>query len=275
MLSTKQFQKARHFILRQGDLLTRKRYLYHFEEGCRQAVLDALACYQNSDGGFGNGLELDLLCPESSGICTEVAFGHFVELGVSEGPVFERALGWVCRSKTSNGDLPHPAEAIKKYPHGEWWEKEDAGRILSIAGFLGRLGTSCSEVSARAAAVFEASYLPFPGQLDVYAYPLNLYLEYAEGTEVYGAYRDRLRAALPAMLVKAAWHHPLFFCHDRWASPGIADSVWAEQAKRALTTLQDDGGVLIEQYLGLPWWRPVWTLDMLVIMRARGLIGGV
>jgi len=69
MITPEQFEKARQFIYRQGDLLTRRRFAFHFEQGSNQPVLQALACYQNDDGGFGNGLELDITCPESSGIC--------------------------------------------------------------------------------------------------------------------------------------------------------------------------------------------------------------
>ena len=50
MITAEQFEKARQFIYRQGDLLTRKRFAYHFEQGSKQAALDALACYQNQDG---------------------------------------------------------------------------------------------------------------------------------------------------------------------------------------------------------------------------------
>ena len=106
MLTTEQLEKARQFIYRNGDLLTRKRFAYHFEGGAKQAVLDALACYQNDDDGFGNGLEKDVMCPESSGIALEIALGHLLELKVADGPILERALTWAHMNQTDNGDLP-------------------------------------------------------------------------------------------------------------------------------------------------------------------------
>ncbi|MCZ6677923.1 MAG: hypothetical protein O7E52_11805 [Candidatus Poribacteria bacterium] len=48
-----QFDKAKHFIYRYGRLLDRKRFAYHFESGSLDAVIEALACYQNPDGGSG------------------------------------------------------------------------------------------------------------------------------------------------------------------------------------------------------------------------------
>lgn len=274
MLTAEQFEKIRAFIYRQGDLLTRRRFAYHFEGGARQAALDALACYQNEDGGFGNGLELDILCPESSGICTEAAFATMVELGVTEGPVFDRALSWVVSHSTADGDLPHPVEAVKRYPHGEWWAKPDHGRILSIAGLLGKAGKGHPDVSARAAAVFESLYVPFPAKLDVYSGPVNLYLEYADGAEKYAEYRALLRARLPEMLEASAWHHPLFFCSNSWDSPAISQSLWQREAARAVATLQDDGGIALREYADIAsyrFWRPIWSLDMLVTMKSRGL----
>ena len=271
MLTAEQFEKAKSFIYRHGDLLTRKRFGYHFEGTGKQSVLNALAAYQNEDGGFGNGLELDIMCPESSGICIEVALGYLDDLGVGEGPIFERAVEWILRNRTDNGDLPHPVDAVKRYPHGEWWEG-DANRILSVAGLLGKMGKDHPEITARASAFFEASQIPFPDEIGVYLYPLALYLRYADGADKYAQYLQQLEAAFPAMLERDAWHHPLFVCHNRWDSKDIPDSLWRSEAERVVGILQEDGGVLIEQYATLSWWRPVWTLDMLVTMKQKGLL---
>ena len=271
MVAAEQFNKARQFIYRQGDLLTRKRFAFHFEAGSKQAVLEALSCYQNDDGGFGNGLELDVMCPDSSGICTEVFFGYMAELELGEGPLFDRALAWVLSSKRENGDLPHPTEAVKKYPHGAWWE-EDSGRIMSIAGLLGRLGKCPPEISSRAAAIFEDSHVPFPKEMGVYSYPAALYLRHGDLEGKHRDYIEQLDAVFPVMLQKEAWHHPLFFCSDRWSHAGIAVALWESEAQRAVATLQDDGGVLIERYAELPWWRPVWTLDMLTTLKKACLL---
>lgn len=274
MVTAEQFDQARQFIYRHGDLLTRRRFAYHFEHGCKEAVLEALACYQNADGGFGNGLELDIMCPDSSGICTELAFGYLAELEVRSGALFDRGLHWVVAAQTANGDLPHPVETVKAYPHGVWWE-QDHGRILSLAGLLGKLGKCPPEVSRRAFALFEKTYLPFPKELRVYSYPAALYLRYGDLEGTHRRYIAALDAAFENMLRTDAWHHPLFFCHDRWNYAGISAALWAAEAQRALATLQPDGGVSIEQYADLPWWRPVWTVDMLVALKRAGLLEGV
>ena len=60
------FEKAKSFIDRHARPLDLARWQYHFENGTRDAVLDALKDYQNDDGGFGHGLEADCLNPNSS-----------------------------------------------------------------------------------------------------------------------------------------------------------------------------------------------------------------
>jgi hypothetical protein len=271
MITNHQFELSRNFIYRHGRLIDRKRFAYHFEAGDKQDLLNILGCYQNTDGGFGHGLELDVMCSVSSGICTEMAFGYLSELGVSDGTLFDSALAWVRDTKMPNGDLPHPVDQIKKYPHGPWWE-DDGGRIMSIAGLLGRLGKCPVDISERAAAIFEDSHVPFPEGLGVYSYPAALYLRHGDLSGKHQNYIEMLDKATPGMLKDEAWHHPLFFCHDRWAHAEISDSLWRSEAKRAIATIQDDGGILIEQYKQFPWWRPVWTLEMLVTLKSQNLL---
>lgn len=53
------FEKARSFIYHNARPLDIARWQYHFEGGSNEAVLTALAAYQNEDGGFGHALEAD------------------------------------------------------------------------------------------------------------------------------------------------------------------------------------------------------------------------
>ena len=84
-----------------------------------------------------------------------------------------------------------------------------------------------------------------------------------------------LDAALVNMLKTEAWHHPLFFRYGRWNYDGISAALWETEAKRVTATLQEDGGVCIERYAELPWWRPVWTVDLFVALKRTGLLGDV
>ena len=50
------FKRAADFIWRNARLLDRFRFAFHFLDGSQAAVLNTLRCYQNQDGGFGNGV---------------------------------------------------------------------------------------------------------------------------------------------------------------------------------------------------------------------------
>ena len=81
-----------------------------------------------------------------------------------------------------------------------------------------------------------------------------------------------LDAAERRMLDLDAWHHPLFFCHRRWNHAGLPAKLVESGARKAVAALGPDGGAVIERYADLPWWRPVWTLDLLVELRDAGLL---
>ena len=74
------------------------------------------------------------------------------------------------------------------------------------------------------------------------------------------------------MLDLDAWHHPLFFCQRRWNHAGLPAKLVESEARKAVAALGPDGGAVIERYADLPWWRPVWTLDLLVELRDAGLL---
>jgi hypothetical protein len=273
MITGEQFDRSKQFIYQYGRLIDRKRFAYHFEQGDPQGVLDVLACYQNADGGFGHGLELDIACPQSSGICMELALYHLWDLGIGEGDLVSNAITWILSSCKEDGDLPHLSEAVIRYPHGNWW-KEDDGKILAIAGLLGKLGIQVPEISTRAAAFFGAKYLPFPEGLGVYSSGLNLYLRFAEGADEFSDCIPQLESGFVAMLEEEAWHYPLFFYGYGWASDAIDAGVWKGEGRKAIASMHEDGGVTIERYKSIvtyPVWRAVWTLDMLVTLKRQKL----
>ncbi len=277
MLTTEQFEKGRHFIYRHGDLLTRRRFAYHFEDGSKEAVLDVLACYQNDDGGFGHGLVPDLLCPASSGACTEFAFGFLHGLGINDGPVLEGAIQWVLANSTDNGNVPHPIEDVMAYPHAKYWEGKPWSLcgIVPIAGLLGQMGRSIPEISERAARPFEQTCIPLPEKIDFYDHrPLYLYLEHADGTDKYAQHLEQTKAACAKMLEEDKTHE-LVRSDDFWDSLGIPHSLWKTKATEAIADLQEDGGLLVKEWATLPWWRPLLTLELFLTMKNKGLIKDV
>jgi len=63
-------ERAAGFMRSKARPLERACHAFHFGNAGRDPVLNALATYQNADGGFGRGLEPDLTLPDSSALCT-------------------------------------------------------------------------------------------------------------------------------------------------------------------------------------------------------------
>jgi len=267
MLTPEQFDKAKQFIYRYGRLFDRKRFALHFEKGTKEAALDALRCYQNPDGGFGNGIELDVLCPASTGIGTETAMYYLEDLGVREGKVIDQLENWIISSQMSDGTMPHPEDEIKSYPHGPWWLGEDDTRVFSLAGFLGKWGRGSELFFEKVENYFKA--YPFPEEIGIYSYLLYLYLRFAPGAEKYECRLAGIRHQLPKLLEKFKDYYPLFSSYWSYASDDVSREVLAAEARKMVADLQDDGGLQFA-YPDLPWWRPVVTLEGLIALKRHG-----
>lgn len=78
------FSAARDFVLTHGRLLEQRMFLALFGRDGVDGVVDALCGYQNADGGFGHGLEPDVLCPASLPLDIDFAFAALVAVGARE-----------------------------------------------------------------------------------------------------------------------------------------------------------------------------------------------
>ena len=113
MLTQKQFEAAKGFIFRHGRLLDRKYFQFHFANGSRDEVLQVLSCYQNPDGGFGYGLEPDVMCPASTGICMEIGMAYLEGLGVTEGEIVDRAESGTVGAQQEDGSMRPPEAEVR------------------------------------------------------------------------------------------------------------------------------------------------------------------
>jgi hypothetical protein len=135
MLPRESFEVSRSFLETRARPLEVARLAFHFDGAPAGSVLAALGKYQNPDGGFGQALEPDLRAPESSALCTSLAFQVFRE--VSAGPdesMVARALAYLL--ETLDRDRGHwriiPAVAADS-PHAPWWNQ--AGREEALDAF--------------------------------------------------------------------------------------------------------------------------------------------
>jgi len=122
-LSNTAFHKACAFVEIEGRPLDVALLRYDLATGRAEAVLTALAAYQNADGGFGHGLEPDMASPASSALATSVAlrFLRRVEAG-GDHLMVKAALGWLERTfDWDAGVWPIITAAVDEAPHAPWW----------------------------------------------------------------------------------------------------------------------------------------------------------
>jgi len=121
------FEKARQFIYRNARPLDLARWRFHFENGSKEEVLNALSFYQNNDGGFGHGLEPDFLNPNSTPIATWAATEIIREIDFSDKnhPIIVGILRYLESGKDFNEEHNQWMNTVptnNDFPHAIWWE---------------------------------------------------------------------------------------------------------------------------------------------------------
>ena len=116
--------RARDFLDRNGRLLERRLFGFHFDRVEVVGVVSALATFQNPDGGFGWGLEPDKRTPASQPVDLQIAFETLLEVGALAGPMVVRACDWLETVTTEEGGAPFSLESANPWPHAPWWTVE-------------------------------------------------------------------------------------------------------------------------------------------------------
>jgi hypothetical protein len=137
-------ERAEEFIWKNARLLERRLFEFHFREGSRAAVVDALRPYQNADGGFGNALEPDIRCPDSQPVPVQHALKILRTVGFDRAMVTD-ACEYLLTITTSEGGVPWLLPSALKYPRAPWWNTGDApvasvNPTAAIAGLLHQNG---------------------------------------------------------------------------------------------------------------------------------------
>ncbi len=138
-------ESIRRWMYRNARPLDLARWQYYFEGGSAEAVLQALAAYQNEDGGFGHALEADCWNPESAPMQTWTASCILREVGAPKGhPVAQGILRYLgSGAHFVDGLWQGAIPSNNDFPHAPWWtfterSGEDWGYnpTASLAGFI-------------------------------------------------------------------------------------------------------------------------------------------
>jgi hypothetical protein len=118
------YQQVNNWIYRNARPLDLARWQYHFEQGKKEAVIDALSAYQNKDGGFGYALEADAWNPNSAPIQVFQAIELLNEIGFEEKghPLIQGILRYLGSGQDyKEGIWLTMVESNNDYPHAPWW----------------------------------------------------------------------------------------------------------------------------------------------------------
>jgi hypothetical protein len=135
-------EKARDFIIRNGRLLERRLFAFHFDGADGGPVVQALAPYQNADGGFGWGLEPDKRDPASQPQDAQFALEVLEAVGALDADIVPRLCDWLETVTTGEGGVPFALPSLNAHPHAPWWgvkEDQPPANINPTAAITGLL----------------------------------------------------------------------------------------------------------------------------------------
>ncbi len=308
-LSQARQAQARAFIFAQGRPLEQALYRLHFEDGstgtARAAVFEALAAFQNADGGFGRGLEPDIRLADSSVICTTVGLQYLRGLGAgADHPMVRGAIRFLLATYDAGhmSWLPVPPN-VDDAPHAPWWDyrPDPVARWHNprpeIAGYFvqyAELVPAELRESLVAQVVADLEAMPDRDWADSHD-DLLCYVRLAESPGLAAGYQRRIEAKLrPAVRLScsndpADWQGYILMPLKLVNRP---DALFAEdfmpgvqsQLDREIAAQGDDGAWMP----GWSWfghydeawpeaereWKGRLTLDMLLALRAFGRLEG-
>ncbi|MBA2875430.1 prenyltransferase/squalene oxidase repeat-containing protein [Thermaerobacillus caldiproteolyticus] len=122
-LSKNRFEQAKTFLKSKARKLERALFEFEFENGSKEHVVKQLKTYQNEDGGFGNGLEPDFRCKESSALATAIGLHYLSRADADEtDEMVKKAVNYLLNTfnKEKMGWQIVPKE-VKTAPRASWW----------------------------------------------------------------------------------------------------------------------------------------------------------
>ena len=122
-LTSDAFRKASNFMKLLARPLERAMFQHEVEDGPKQAIIDALSGFQNTDGGFGHGIQPDIWMPDSSPLSTTVALQHISTLDLSHNhPLVTGAVAYLIGNyDTKRAGWSRVSWEVEDAPHAPWW----------------------------------------------------------------------------------------------------------------------------------------------------------
>lgn len=124
-LSKTLLNQIKSYMNTEARPLERSIFNYYFNDSSGDDILDSLEAFQNSDGGFGKGIEPDFKLIESSPMATSIGLRYLNKLDNSDKAqtMISKAVEYLESTFDSNrnGWYSVPSN-VNSYPHAPWWE---------------------------------------------------------------------------------------------------------------------------------------------------------
>lgn len=154
---TDTLQRAEQFLKDKGRDIDRALFEYTFSEGSRDEVMEALANYQNADGGF-HGLEVDIAAPDSNPFATELALSVFLQADLPrDAKIVQSTVSYLEESQNEEGDWRF-SEGVYQHELAPWfqgWEWPNLNPACTTSGLLKQLGLGSPQLHGRVERLFE------------------------------------------------------------------------------------------------------------------------
>jgi len=119
------FEQLNRYMDTEARPLEKSIFNYYFNDSSGDNILDSLEAFQNTDGGFGKGIEPDFKLIKSSPMATTIGLRYLSKLDNSD-----RAQNMIAKAveylettfdSNRNGWYSVPSN-VNNYPHAPWWE---------------------------------------------------------------------------------------------------------------------------------------------------------
>jgi hypothetical protein len=151
-------ERARSFFQGNGRDIDKARFEAHFGDLPLAQLLEILRRYQHPDGGFGNGLEVDIAAPDSNPFATDLALQICILAGAPrEHEILRRAEAYLEQTQSESGDwrFTENVYAQDLAPWFQAWEWPNLNPACPISGHLKELGLGSEALHARVENLFD------------------------------------------------------------------------------------------------------------------------
>ncbi len=156
--------KAKDFFQHNGRDIDKACFKYHFGPPSKDGALSldeflaVLGRYQNADGGFGQGLEVDIAAPDSNPFATELALSICIQANVPpEHELLQKVVAYLEQTQTEDGDWRF-TEGVYDHDLAPWfkgWQWPNLNPACTTSGLLKELGLGSAILHDRAERLFQ------------------------------------------------------------------------------------------------------------------------